>query len=169
MNSKAKDCVFACSLVLLGAYVVWESRNMVLLASKPPFNIKDFSISPGMLPMMLGALLIFFSLILLILSLRGGGNPFRSVVGHFREASLRFNEALENRNILRAVACVEVMAIYTFALLGMLPFWAGAFLYLVTIMILLRSARIWTIVFTSGAVIAVVVLLFEGVFKTSLP
>ena len=166
MTAKAKDSVFATCLILLGAYVIWESRNMIILASIPPFNIKDFSVSPGMLPMMLGVLLIIFSAILLIASLIGPGTNF---IRHFQDASVQFRAALEDVNVVRAIACVLAMAVYTFALLGTIPFWAGAFLFLVFIMIILRSARIWTIVFTSGIVIALLVLLFEGFFRTSLP
>ena len=166
MNAKAKDSVFAVGLILLGAYIIWESRNIIILASKPPFNIKDFSISPGMLPIVLGSLLVVFSIIMLITSLIGPGTSF---IGHFREASQAFRKALGEVDVVRALACVEAMAIYTFALLGTIPFWAGAFLFLVFVMVILRSARIWTIVLTSGIVITLIVLLFEGFFRTSLP
>jgi hypothetical protein len=169
MDKKTKDSTFAIGLILIGAYVVIEGMRMVDKASKPPFNISHFSISPGMLPVILGAGLVFFSILLLINNLRGENRPGAAFWSHMRTSSVRFRQAFGDIDMRSMMISVVIMFLYTFFFLGRVPFWVGAVLFLVVLTSFLRAGKIWVILLTSGISVALIVLLFEGFFKTTLP
>lgn len=170
MNNKTKDCVFSVVLAALGIYVLVEGLRMVVRASKPPYNIDAFRISPGMLPVVLGLALLVFTGLLLVRTLRGANDePAGSLVMHLRAASVRFRAALGEANVKTTVVSTVIMFIYTFFVVGEVPFWIGGFLFLVALMWYLRATRLWVIVVTSGTVVALTVLLFQVFFKTTLP
>ena len=169
MEKKTKDCVFSLVLILLGSYVVHEGLAMVERASKPPYNIDSFSISPGMLPTILGAGLILFSLLLLFNTLRGEAKVASALVTHLKTSSVRFGRALGEVDVRSMIASVVIMAIYTFGILGRVPFWVGAILFLAGLMLFLRASKPWVIFTASGASVLAIVLLFVNFFKTTLP
>ena len=169
MDKKTKDCVFSVFLLLVGGYVVVEGLRMVERASKPPFKIDLFRISPGMLPTVLGGALIFFALLLLVGTLRGDGSPASSLVRHLRTTSVRFGKALGEVDVKSMIASVVIMAVYTFFILGNVPFWLSSAIFLVALMLYLRAAKLWVIIATSGASICALIVLFEKFFGTTLP
>lgn len=169
MDKKNKDSVFAVILIIVGMYVVWEGLGMVGRAAKPPYNISHFSISPGMLPVVLGAGLIFFSLLLLMGSLRGEAKPLAALAARIKSLSLCFGRAIGEADIRSMAVSVVIMAIYTFFILGNAPFWIGAVAFLVGLMLFLRAGRPWVILTASGASVALIILLFENFFRTILP
>ncbi len=173
MEKKTKDCVFALGLIALGLYVIYESWNMIELASKPPFRIEQFRVSPGMLPMVLGWGLVLFSSVLLATSIRGGGMALLG--SHVKTAIQRIVGSFRNRDMQSMMISTVIMFVYTFVILGLrignwqMPFWAGAILFLLMLIGYLRATKWWTILVCSGVSVALIVLLFEVVFKTSLP
>lgn len=169
MDTKSKDTVFSVILIALGAYVLWEGTGMVARASRPPFNITHFRISPGMLPVMLGGALIFFSLLLLIGSLRGQSRPLQILAARLKSAAASFRCALGEADMQSMIVSVIIMAVYTFIILGRVPFWLGSVAFLVGLMLFLRAGRLWVIVAASGASVALIIVLFENFFKTILP
>lgn len=169
MDKRNKDSVFAVIFMMVGMYVVWEGLGMVDKAAKPPYNISHFSISPGMLPVVLGAGLLFFSLLLLIGSLRGDAKPFAVLAARIETLSLRVRHAIGEADVRSMTVSVVIMAIYTFLILGNAPFWIGAMTFLVGLMLFLRAGRLWVILTASGASVALIILLFENFFRTILP
>lgn len=169
MNKKSKDSVFAVFLILLGAYVVYEGMNIVNRASKPPFNISSFSISPGMMPVILGAALVVFSFLLLVVTLRGEKRPLSSLASHLKVTSLRFGQAVGEIDVLRMIGSMALMFVFTFFIVGNVRFWLGACLFLVVLMLYLRASKPWVVLIASCVSVALIVLLFEGFFSTSLP
>lgn len=169
MNKKTKDCVFSVLLIVFGCFVVYESLAMVERASKPPFNISNLSVSPALLPLLLGCGLIFFSLLLLVNVLRGEQRAASALFGHLRTSSVRFGRALGETDIRSMIVSVVIMAIYTFGVLGRVPFWLGAFLFLAVLMLFLRAGKLWAILAASAFSVAAMVVLFETFFKTTLP
>lgn len=168
-DKKTKDSVFAIILILVGAYVLWEGMAMVNRAAKRPYNISHFSISPGMLPVVLGAGLILFSLILLVNSLQGEAKPVAALSARLKASSLRFGKAVGEVDVRSMAVSVVIMFVYTFFILGNVPFWIGAVVFLVGLMLFLRAGRLWVILAASGASVAAIILLFENFFKTILP
>ncbi len=167
MEKKTKDCVFALGLLIVGLYVLYESWNILGRAARPPYNIKDFSISPGMLPMVLGCGLIVFCIALLISALRSNGDS-----GLGKQLALawsHFTRAIRTPDVISMIVCTCIMFIYTFFIIGSLPYWLGAALFLITLMMYLRASKMYVIVLSSGISIAVIILLFQTVFRTTLP
>jgi hypothetical protein len=169
MDNKTKDCVFSVLLLLVGGFVVFEGLRMVGLAARPPLRIDLFRISPGMLPTVLGGGLIFFALLLLAGALRGETAPASSLVRHLRASSVRVGRALGDIDVKSMMASVGIMAVYTFLLVGRVPFWLGAALFLVGLMLYLRAARLWVVLLISAASIFALIMLFEKMFNTTLP
>ena len=169
MDKKTKDSVFAVILIVLGVYVVWEGLAMVSRASEPPYRIEQFRNSPGMLPVVLGAGLIFFSLLLLAGALRGETHPVSSLRTHLKTGSIRFGRALGEIDVRSMTVSVVIMAIYTFFVLGNVPFWLGALAFLAGLMLFLRAGKLWVILTASAVSVALIIILFQNFFKTVLP
>jgi hypothetical protein len=169
MDNKSKDSVFAVVLILLGCFVLYEGVAMVNRASKPPYNVTEFSISPGMMPVVLGGALVLFSALLLAKTLWGTGRPMSSLAAHLKTSSVRFGKALGEVDTRSMAISVVIMAVYTFFILGDVPFWIGAMLFLVGLMLFLRAGKAWTIVAVSGVSVTLIILLFQNFFKTTLP
>ncbi len=167
MEKKTKDCVFALGLLALGAYVIYESWNMLGRAARPPYNVKDFSISPAMLPMVLGFGLVLFCIVLLVSALKGGGENRLSA--HLSAAGQRFAHAMRQRDTISMIVSTVIMFIYTFYLIGSMPYWLGAAIFLVALMGFLRASRWYIILISSGASIALIIVLFQILFRTTLP
>ncbi len=170
MNTKTKDCVFSVLLLFIGGFVVAEGLRMYALAANPPFRIEQFRISPGMLPTVLGVGLIVFALLLLAGSLRGeGASPATSLARHLSTSSVRIGKALGDIDVKSMIASVVIMAVYTFFILGRLPFWLSSAIFLVGLMLYLRATKWWIILAVSAGSIAALIILFEKIFGTTLP
>lgn len=169
MSSKTKDCAFAVLLILFGGVVLHESFKIVARATKPPYNITDFSISPGMLPTVIGFGLVVFSVLLLLKTLKGEERPLAALAGNVGAAASGVARALGDASVRNMLIGVVIMAVYTFFIVGSVPFWMGAGLYLLAIMLFLRAGKVWVIVLSSALSIAAIILLFEIFFKTTLP
>ena len=70
---------------------------------------------------------------------------------------------------MRMVIGVVLMALYTFVLLGMLPFWLATFLFMLLLMYFLEAGSIVKIVLISVLVTGLVILLFQVCFRVPLP
>lgn len=169
MENKTKDTVFSVMMMLLGGYVVVEGVKIVRKAALPPYNIKTFSVSPGFLPVILGVALIVFSIILLIKTLVGEKNAGVAFVRHFKTFFASFVAAFRNPGVLRMIGGVMLMAVLTFVLLGLVPFWIGGTLFMIAMMFFLRATKWWMILLTSSVAMGLTVLLFQVCFKTTLP
>lgn len=170
MDKKTKDIVFSLFLAAFGVFVVAEGMRMVNRASKPPYNIELFRVSPGMLPVVLGLALLFFTALMLINTLRQGpGGPGDSLGAHLAIAGKRVLAALREADTISMIAASVIMFAYTFFLLGEVPFWIGAVAFLVILMSYLRAAKLPKILLVSGVSVAFIILLFQIFFKTTLP
>ncbi|MDY4610401.1 MAG: tripartite tricarboxylate transporter TctB family protein [Sphaerochaetaceae bacterium] len=169
MENKTKDTVFSVLMMLLGGYVVFEGVRIVRKAALPPYNITTFSVSPGFLPVILGGALIVFSIILLIKTLIGEKNAGAVFVQHFKTFFTSFVAAFRNPGVLRMIGGVAIMAVLTFILMGLVPFWIGGTLFMIALMFFLRATKWWKILLSSAVAMGLIVLLFQVCFKTTLP
>jgi len=167
MDKKARDFVFASLMLLVGIYVIYESGNMLERAARPPYRITTFGISPAMLPLVLGCGLILFCLFQLAAACRGGGE--NSPARHLATASRRFVAALGDKDVISMIVCSVIMFVYTFFVVGRVPYWLGSTLFLIVLTGYLRASRWRTILLVSGASVALIILLFQTIFRTTLP
>ncbi len=164
MEMKQKDFNISLVLVGLGLYSTIEGIRMYRKAAKPPYNIENFSISPGFLPTILGALLLLLSIILFVKSIQGCG--FRSQVSALFTWS---KQAIHDTDIRLMVIGMLIMGIYAYILIGFLPYWLSSVLFLIALMAFLRAAKLWKIILISILSVGLVIVLFQVVFNVSLP
>jgi uncharacterized membrane protein len=171
MEKKAvKDFFFSFVLIALGIYCVIEGMRIYRVAAAAPYNITEFTISPAFLPVVLGVSLVLCSLALCIQSLKAGGKSLQeNWHTYWMMAKKGLAPALRHRDTVSLVVGLAIIAVYTFLLLGRLPFWAASLLFLVPLMVYLRAAKPWKILVVSCVGIGLVYLLFQVAFKTSLP
>ncbi|MCL2001119.1 MAG: tripartite tricarboxylate transporter TctB family protein [Planctomycetes bacterium] len=179
MDKKTKDCALCASLFLVAAYALCEGFRLVTLAQKPPFRIAAFRVNPGMLPVILGGLLLFFTGVLLFNTLRHEPRPLAAFFDSLKTSCRSMAAALGNPDFISMLVSVTLMFIYCFGVLGRAPFWFGAIAFLLVLMTYLktsdqmfrffRATNFGVIVFTSVASVTAIILLFVTIFRTSLP
>jgi hypothetical protein len=169
LESKNKDFIFSLVLGALGVYVVYEGFGVYWNAARPPFNITTFNISPGFLPVLLGFVLIFLSIILFVQSLRGAGGAAKALKNQGRDISKWMRGLSKNRDILNMAAGTLIMGIYVFFMIKNLPYWAASVIFIFGLLLFLRAGKIWTILLIALVSTGCVILFFQIIFRTSLP
>lgn len=164
MEMKQKDFNISLVLMALGLYTTIEGIRMYRKAARPPYNIEQFSISPGFLPTILGALLLILSIALFINSIKGCG--FRSQVSSLYVWS---KQAIHNTDIRLMGIGMLIMGLYAYLLIGLLPYWISSILFLIALMMFLRATKLWKIILISILSVGLVIVLFQVVFNVSLP
>ena len=157
------DFVTAICTGAIGLYSLLDSRNINDQYYARPQH-SDFLTSPALMPMILGIALILFSVILLVRSLKGMG--IGEMMGSIRSAVGRF---FHSRLVLFTAIGLAWMGIYVYVLLRFLPFAIASFIFLVVLMLMLRTAKWWKILLISLITVVAIVLLFQVGFHVRLP
>lgn len=157
-NKRMKDFVSSIVMLLLSVFVLAQSYGIYKKAGKLLY------LSPGLIPMMLGTILLVLSIVLLIGSLKDGG-----VAARTSEIKSLFKELKEDPNTMRMLIGVVLMGLYTFVMLGLLPFWIATFIFMMLLMYFLEAGSIPQIVVISAIVTALIILLFQVCFRVPLP
>ena len=124
----------------------------------------DYLTSPALMPAILGIALILCAVILMLRTLRRA--PIGAILPELRQSVISF---VKSDLVHRTVIGLLVMGAYVFFLLKNLPFLVASLIFLIVIMLLLRSAKLWKILLISVVTVFAVVLLFQGVFHVRLP
>ena len=169
MDKKTKDFWFSCFLALFSLFAVISGYQIVHEASLPPYNIDSFVLSPGLLPVVLGYVLLFCSVILWIQSVRSELSIGESVRNHIHETKKWLESLKGNENVVYTLGGLLIVAFYTFVLLANFSFVVSSLIFLIALMLFLRSTNLWKIVIISVVTIALLVLLFQVCFNTVLP
>ncbi len=164
MDSKQKDFTISLVLVALGIYTTIEGIRIYIKASKAPYNIDSFAISPGLLPTILGALLLILSLVLMTKSLKNGNFLIR-----IKQLLTWAREAVFDSDIRMMVGGMVIMGIYAFLLIGLIPYYLSSAVYLASLMLFLRASSFLKTILVAIITIALVILLFQTGFNVSLP
>lgn len=157
-NRKMKDFISSIVLFIGALYVLFESYHIYTKAGKLLY------ISPALIPLMLGAILLLLSVVLLLTSLKDGGAAARSL-----EMKKWFNTVKEDSNTVRMLVGVVLMGLYTFVMLGLLPFWLATFLFMLLLMYFLEAGSMMKIVAVSVVITGLVIFLFQACFRVPLP
>lgn len=169
MDSKIKDTVFSILMFLLGGYVVIEGVRMFRKAAMPPYRIQNFSISPAMLPVVLGCVLIALSIILFVKSFageKGFGKIFIARMVTFKDA---FFVAIKTEGVRKMIIGVIMMAVLIFGFMGRIPFVIGGIIFMFALMMYLRASKWWICLLCSIGSMALIYLLFSVIFRIPLP
>jgi uncharacterized membrane protein len=171
LQPRNKDFVFSAALIALGVYVVYEGFAIYQRAAAPPFKIEAMSVSPGLLPIILGIALVVLSVLLLMKSLAAekGGGRGAALGEQLATLAAWFPTLFRNQDFINMAAGVAIMAVYVFGLVKNLPYWAASLLFLLGVFFFLRVGRWWKMVVISLASVGGVLLLFQVVFRAALP
>lgn len=157
-NKKLRDFISSIVILLLSVFVLAESRGIYVKAGKTLY------LSPALIPLMLGTILLVLSVVLMLESLKEGGIAARAAEGKQWMKAIK-----EDPNSLRMLIGLVLMGIYTFVLLGMLPFWLATFLFMFLLMYFLEAGSLVKIVVISIVVTALIIFLFQVCFRVPLP
>jgi hypothetical protein len=169
LESKNKDFLVSLALFVLGIYVICESAGIYKYAAKAPFNIKTLNISPGFLPLVLGAALAVLSLILLFKTIAGQKGLVASLKEQGKDLAQWFKELPKNKDFINMALGIIIMGIYSILLLKPLHFWLSSLIFLFGLMVFLHVDKIWKIGLISLGSVGAVILLFQVIFRASLP
>ena len=151
-NNKMKDFISSAVIFSLSLYVLFEGYNIYTKSGKLLY------LSPALIPLMLGTIVLFTG------SLKEGGLQARAA-----ELKAWSGEVKADRGTMRMLVGVVLMGLYTFVLLGMLPFWLATFLFMLLLMYFLEAGSIVKIVVISVLVTGLVIFLFQVCFRVPLP
>ena len=157
-NKKMKDFMSSAVIFILALYVLFEGYNIYTKSGKLLY------LSPALIPLMLGTILLVLSIVLFAESLKEGGMQARTA-----EIKDWSRKVKADPNTMRMLVGVVLMGLYTFVLLGMLPFWLATFLFMLLLMYFLESVSIVNIVVISVVVTGLVLFQLQVCFRVPLP
>lgn len=120
--------------------------------------------SPAFTPLVVSVALLVAGLVLAGQSLRNGGLRARLV-----ESRDWFVELGRKPYTIPTTIGLALMAIYVFALMPRMPFWASSFIFMIAMLAFLRAARWWVILLVSAGLVGGVMLIFQVLLRAPLP
>lgn len=149
-----KDMVSSVVIALFGLYVLISGIHMSVVSQQ--MSDAAWYGTPGILPIIIGSVLITLSVIMFVSAYRKGERINRELWD-------RAIAYLKTKAFLRLVVAIGLLAIYIFVLFRLVPFVVSTFLYLSANMIFFREKKypIWKLLIIS-AVFTVALFLFFG-------
>jgi len=157
-SKKHFDFLASFVLIALGVYVILAGMGIVKDAGE------IFYVSPGFFPVMLGLVLVLCSFLLLASSLKGAGFSQRR-----KELKVWWQTKVHDPNSIKTLVGIGIMLVYTYGLLRLMPFWLASGIFLVALMLYLRSTSVVRILIISAGSIAAIVVFFQIGFGVPLP
>jgi hypothetical protein len=157
-KKRSYDFVSAIFLILFSLYIIFESFAM----NSKSTNV--FYTSPGFLPLIFASLLILCSLLLIKKSV--AGISFGKAA---RKSWENLKETLMSKPAFNVFAGLIILGIYTFVLLAFMPYWLASLVFLMFIMIYMRSASVLKAVLISCLSVGFLVVVFEYLLNVRLP
>lgn len=154
------DFFSAIVLLITAAFVLQQSALIHTDAGV------TLAVSPALLPLFLGFCLLLCSLILLSRSLK---SQKAGVV-----ASAVMNNIIEwfqspASDWRRMIGGIALLGAYIFFLIPIFEFWLSTSLFLISILAFLRATSLWKIGLLTIGSVGGIILLFQVIFKVSLP
>lgn len=169
MDEKSKDFIFSFVLIALGLFVTLSGVAMYQEAKLPPYSVESFALSPGFMPTILGIALTACSVILLLQSLRGKGSFADAFRDNARQFAAWVKPAFRSKDAFMMGVGILMMFVYSYFLVGLLPYWVASLIFLMALMFFLRAARWWKIILISLAAVGIIIFLFQFCFHAALP
>jgi cell division protein FtsW (lipid II flippase) len=152
-----------CSILILaiGLYVAGSGLYIALFEAN---GTDVWYYSPGMFPIMIGACLMIFAL-LLFFKKRKEGARLKNI--HFEN----LRALLKEKTTYRLLLAIALFSAYVFLLIGHIPFVAATFIYLAVTMIVFRrdGFPIWKLLLISAITTAFIYVFFGIIAAVPLP
>lgn len=158
MTSKKFDFASSIALIITALYVIYESVDIYEKAKEPMY------LSPALVPFVLSVALLLCSLILFVNSVKDGGMSAR-----VHELSAWFVQIKGEAATKRMLIGTIIIGIYTYFLLGELPFMVATLIFMVVLMMYLKVGSFVKILIISVATVAATHGLFQELFRVPLP
>ena len=124
------DIITGICLILLGLAVIYGASRMPMTGTYG--GVKNvWYVSPAILPIFIGTLIIIFSIGILIRAIKRGGH--KGIVRYFSEKA---GGLMQNAEVRRIFMIWIWSSVYIFGLLGRINFYLASFLYLCPFMML---------------------------------
>jgi hypothetical protein len=124
------------------------------------------AVSPALLPLFLGNCLLVCSIILLVRTLRGQtAGALACAVGEYTKQWFQSKET----DSLRILGGIAILGSYIFIFIPFFEFWLSSSLFLALLMVFLRAASFVKIGLLTVGAVGGIILLFQVLFKVSLP
>lgn len=155
------DVLFSIILIALGIYVLINSIKMPV-TGLPGTVEQEFYIAPGFFPTIIAIVLMIMGLILLINGIRSGGMITKKDLENF----IKF---IKSQIFLKSIIMVTLIVIYTFLLIGRLPFFWATFIFLASSMLFLRATSWWKVIVISALSSLLITYCFGNLARIPLP
>lgn len=124
------------------------------------------AVSPALLPLFLGGCLLCCSIILLVRTLRGQTvRLLTCAVGEYVKHWFQSKET----DSLRILGGIAILGCYIFIFIPFFEFWLSSSIFLISLMLFLRAASLVKIGLLTVGAVGGIILLFQTIFKVSLP
>lgn len=128
------DIAFGAFLIILSIFTFVLAYRMPVKTTGLIFSGQDFATAPGLLPMVISAILLLLGVILLVSAVREGARISRDDI---RKVIARMKSPESGR---MALICL-IIIVYSFGLLKRIHFLAATFIYLAVFMFLFKAAH----------------------------
>jgi len=155
------DVIFSIILICLSIYILIESLRMPVTGLKGTVE-QEFYIAPGFLPAIIAVILMIMGLFILINGLRSGGKISKKDI-------INIIQVIKSENFVKSVIMVALIIIYTFILIGRLPFFWATFIFLTISMLFLRATSWWRIILISAVASLIITYSFGTLARIPLP
>lgn len=109
MNNKTKNFWFSIFLALFSLFVIVSGYQIVQEASHAPYNIDKFVLSPGLLPVVLGYVLLFCCILLFFQSIKSETTRKETIRKHMDESKKWVKELKTNPNVFYTVGGIIII------------------------------------------------------------
>ncbi|NOV03688.1 tripartite tricarboxylate transporter TctB family protein [Paenibacillus planticolens] len=154
---KHLDFITSICLFLVSVYILVDSMKMVKTVGGPIYS------SPGLLPIIIGSMLMLCTVVLFIKSMKNVG-----FTGNVRAIGEWFGPFIKDTDTRGMLTGIVIIAVYCFVLVPRLPFLLSSVIFLVFLMKVMNAGSYFKIILTAVAVSISLYVLFEIIFKVPL-
>lgn len=157
-NNKKFDFATSLILIISSLYIILECMDIYEKAKEP------FYLSPALTPGILGVLLLACSLALFVNSIRQ-----ESMAAHISDLLTWFKDTVKQESTKRMFLGTVIIGIYTYFLLGELPFIPATIIFMLALMKYLQVGSWIKISLISVSTVLATYGLFQILFRVPLP
>jgi len=159
---RSADLLTGIIFVVIGIYICYQSMGMFYVQRIKMQSMAAWYNSPGLSPLIIGAIFTFLGGMLIIIAIKDGGT-FEILIWN------RIKKILKMSQFKKGFLVVLLIGIYIFVLLDRLPFFLSSFIFLIATMGIFRADKWYKILLYSAILSWFVTFIFGTVARIPLP